>query len=235
MRFGSLFAGIGGFDLGLERAGLAVRWQVENDERCNRVLARHWPYVARFGDVRRVDGRVLEHVDLIAGGFPCTDISDASRGRGGGIDGERSGLWREMVRIVDDIRPRWVLVENVGGAAAKRWVPVVRRALHERGYPSVPIRVRGVDVGARYDGARIYVAAADRDGESARAVHAKVAELRTTAESDRPDRWQPPSCALGVADGIPDRMERLAAVGNAVDPRIAEMIGRAILRVERSE
>ena len=83
-------------DLGLERAGMKCRWQVEIDPFCQKVLAKHWPNVRRYGDIRGVQH--LEPVDLIAGGFPCQDISFA--GYGAGLDGERSGLWREFARII---------------------------------------------------------------------------------------------------------------------------------------
>ena len=97
MRFGSLFAGIGGFDLGLERAGMECVWQVEIDDFCNRVLEKHWPHVKRYRDVHDVGEHNLERVDLICGGFPCQDISNSGSKRG--INGERSGLW-EGVRPV---------------------------------------------------------------------------------------------------------------------------------------
>lgn len=127
--FGSLFAGVGGFDLGFEAAGWTPRWQVEWDKRCRSVLERHWPQVARYGDVRDVDviplaGRsdsapdglrsepdadgqqsargVLEPVDLITYGFPCQDLSVA--GRRAGLDGDRSGLFFEATRIIKEMR-----------------------------------------------------------------------------------------------------------------------------------
>lgn len=115
---GSLFAGIGGIDLGLERAGMEVIWQVESDGYARRVLEKHWPAVQRYGDVRYFLGgkrwrkaRAAWEVDLIAGGFPCQDISNA--GRRAGIDGSRSGLWSEFARIVRLLRPTYVFVENV--------------------------------------------------------------------------------------------------------------------------
>lgn len=111
MRFGSLFAGIGGFDLGLERAGMECAWQVEIDPFCRKVLEKHWPHVKRYEDVREVGKHNLEPVDLICGGFPCQDISNA--GKRAGIDGERSGLWSEFHRIICELRPRYALVENV--------------------------------------------------------------------------------------------------------------------------
>lgn len=111
MRFGSLFAGIGGFDLGLERAGMECAWQVEIDEYCRRVLAKHWPDVPRWDDVRTFPPKCRDWgVDLICGGFPCQDISAA--GHGTGLDGERSGLWAEYRRCLRELRPRYVVVEN---------------------------------------------------------------------------------------------------------------------------
>jgi DNA (cytosine-5)-methyltransferase 1 len=119
---GSLFSGIGGFDLGFERAGMRVAWQVELDPFCRAVLARHFPAAARFEDVRRVGARELDPVDLVCGGFPCQDLSSA--GRGAGIDGARSGLWAEYARIIRELRPRYVVVENVPAlltGKGKRW------------------------------------------------------------------------------------------------------------------
>ena len=113
MTFGSLFAGVGGFDLGLERAGMVCKWQVEIDGFCQKVLAKHWPDVPRFVDVRDCGMHNLEPVNLIAGGFPCQDVSIAGKRKG--LQGEQSGLWAEFARIVCEVKPRWVLVENVPG------------------------------------------------------------------------------------------------------------------------
>ena len=109
----SLFTGIGGFDLALERVGMQVVVQVENDAACNRVLAAHWPNVRRFGDVRTVSGSDLGAVDLICGGFPCQDVSVA--GRRAGLGGRRSVLWWEFHRLLSVCRPKWCLIENVPG------------------------------------------------------------------------------------------------------------------------
>ncbi len=111
MKFGSLFSGIGGFDLGFENSLLEGVWQVERDKDCNRVLSRHWPNVQRFDDVTTV-GK-LEPVELICGGFPCQDLSVA--GKRAGLAGERSGLWFEFLRIVESNLPRFVVIENVPG------------------------------------------------------------------------------------------------------------------------
>ena len=113
MIFGSLFAGIGGLDLGLERAGMRCAWQVEIDPFCRKVLEKPWPDVARYGDVRNCGRHNLKPVDLICGGFPCQDVSIA--GRREGLAGERSGLWFEFYRVLKELKPRWVVIENVPG------------------------------------------------------------------------------------------------------------------------
>ena len=136
--FGSLFSGIGGMDLGLERAGWRSAWQVEIDKYRTKVLERHWPDVPRFTDVRAVGDAELGRVDLIAGGFPCQDISVA--GARAGLDGERSGLWFEFIRVVEEIRPAWVLIENVPGLLSSpkgdpgRDFEIIVEGLAERGY-----------------------------------------------------------------------------------------------------
>lgn len=152
---GSLFAGIGGFDLGLERAGMTVKWQVEIDPFCRAVLEKHWPHVRRYEDVRTV-GSGLERVDVICGGFPCQDLSSA--GKRAGLAGERSGLYREFIRIVAAGRPQAVIVENVHHSW-RQWVPVLRRALWELGYTSLPVRMRASDFGADHERARVFVVA----------------------------------------------------------------------------
>jgi DNA (cytosine-5)-methyltransferase 1 len=112
----SLFAGIGGFELGLERTGgFETVAQCEIDPFCRKVLAKHWPNVKRYEDVRTLTADTLRRdgieVDVICGGFPCQDISLA--GKGAGIEGERSGLWTEYARLIGELRPQFVFVENV--------------------------------------------------------------------------------------------------------------------------
>ena len=111
-KFGSLFAGIGGFDLGLERAGMECAWQVEIDAKCNTILERHFPNAKRYKDVNYA-GRDLGPVDLVCGGFPCQDLSVAGKRKG--LAGERSGLWFEFHRILAELGPPWVIIENVPG------------------------------------------------------------------------------------------------------------------------
>jgi len=112
MSVGSLFSGIGGMDHGLERAGMRIEWQVENNEYCNSVLAKHWPSVPRYGDIKTIDWRTVEAVDLVCGGFPCQPFSCA--GKQQGKEDERY-LWPEVVRCLAVLRPTWFLGENVYG------------------------------------------------------------------------------------------------------------------------
>lgn len=113
MKFGSLFSGVGGLDLGLERAGFECAWQAEKDKYCLKVLEEHFPDAERYDDVRSITRETAEPVDLICGGFPCQDVSVA--GKRNGLSGARSGLWFEFERIIREFKPKWVLIENVGG------------------------------------------------------------------------------------------------------------------------
>lgn len=113
MKFGSLFAGIGGFDLGFERAGMTCAWQVEKEPSCHTVLRARFPGAKLFDDVRTVNREVLEPVDVICGGFPCQDLSVA--GKRAGLEGARSGLFYEMARIIGELEPAFVVWENVPG------------------------------------------------------------------------------------------------------------------------
>ncbi len=111
--FGSLFTGIGGFDLGFERAGMICKWQCEIDRDCRKVLEKYWKDIKRYDDVEQIGRGNAETVDLICGGFPCQDVSIAGRRKG--LAGERSGLWYEFARIIDELKPKWIVIENVPG------------------------------------------------------------------------------------------------------------------------
>ena len=156
MRHGSLFSGIGGFDLGFERAGIETVWQVELDEYCRRVLAQHFPRAQRFSDIRECGAQNLPAVDIISGGFPCQDISNA--GKRVGIDGERSGLWSEYARIIRELRPRYVVVENVA-ALLGRGMERVLGDLAAVGYDAEWQSIRASDVGAPHRRERIWIVA----------------------------------------------------------------------------
>ncbi len=137
---GSLFAGIGGFDLGFERAGWRTEWQVEINDTARAVLADNFPQARQFEDVTKVTGEVLGYVDCITAGFPCQDISQmGSRRKGGklGLRGKRSGLFFEVIRLLREIRPRWVVLENVHGLLHSNHcedIQVVIQSLADCGY-----------------------------------------------------------------------------------------------------
>jgi DNA (cytosine-5)-methyltransferase 1 len=153
---GSLFAGIGGFDLGFERAGFKTAWQVEIDPYCQKVLAKNFPEAERFGDIRECGSHNLKPVDVICGGFPCQDISNA--GLRVGIEGERSGLWKHYARIISELRPKYVLVENVA-ALLGRGMGVVLGDLATIGYDAEWEVLSAADVGAPHLRERIWVLA----------------------------------------------------------------------------
>lgn len=164
---GSLFAGIGGFDLGLERAGMRVRWQVEIDPYCQRVLAKHWPDVTRYGDIRAVDWSTVEPVDLLCGGFPCQDISLA--GKGAGLTGERSGLWFEYAKAIAALRPRYVLIENVS-ALRSRGLDQVLGALASFGYDAEWHCIPACAVGAPHRRDRVWIIAHSKSDRTQRGI-----------------------------------------------------------------
>ena len=227
---GSLFAGIGGFDLGFERAGFTIRWQVEISEFCRRVLAKHWPDVQRYEDVRKV-GAELERIDVIVGGFPCkqTSVAAAITGRRVGLAGADSGLWRHMLRIIRELRPSVAVVENPDSTAldqvsrdlADFGGRVSRHPCTVSGFGGPHLR-RRVFVVADFDGAGL--AESRQDGSPASPGFAWPAVERNS--------WLSTLAGIGrVDDGVPgtmDRRERIEACGNAVVPVAAEWIARQI-------
>jgi len=227
---GSLFSGIGGIELGMERAGWRVVWQVENNPFCLRVLAKHWPEVERYGDIRDFPPDGIFRPDIIAGGFPCPVVSQAAHGRNTG-----EWLWPEFARVIHEISPRWVFIENVSsGGAWKRWLPVVRRDLWWLGYSSLPLRLRASQFGAPFRGERVYVVAtSDSDGKSISAIYEETSNVQEFARLGWTDWGEAPPRALGMVDGVPDCLDRLRALGNAVAPQVAQWIGRQILVVEK--
>ena len=169
LTFGSLFAGIGGLDLGLERAGMVCKWQVEIDTYCLKVLEKHWPNVRRYGDVRECGSHNLEPVDLICGGFPCQDVSHAGK-RAGLKEGTRTGLWYEFARIIRELRPGWVLAENVPGLLSVdsgRGMGTVLRNLAESGYDAEWDCIPAAAFGAPHLRYRVFIVA-NAEGERCR-------------------------------------------------------------------
>jgi len=332
MRVLDLFSGIGGFSLGLERAGMQTVAFCEQNKYCHAVLKKHWPEIPIYDDVRTLTATRLADdgiaVDVICGGFPCQDISIA--GKGAGLAGARSGLWWEFHRLIAEIRPAWVVIENVSALRHKGLGDVLRSlaavgydaewhcipasavgAPHRRdriwivAYPEgAGLQARsgdgmGIDNGSRRysgqfagashqtnvahpdssmatDGRQRQIAAREGDsrrddrrgsdsnvGQVAFRLPGQGQENVADACSTRLSwsKWirnYPSEIAAGqasadgtitersadgrgeshswgfepdvgrVADGVPARVDRLKALGNAVVPQIPELIGRAI-------
>lgn len=239
LTFGSLFAGIGGFDLGFERAGMKCVWQVEIDEYARAVLKKHWPDARQYADIREV--AELDYVDIVAGGFPCQDISKS--GKGAGLDGARSSLWFEMLRIIREVRPRYVVVENVS-ALYVRGINRVLAGLAEVGYDAEWVCIRASAFGAWHMRNRAFIVAYPY-GWGLQEPPAKLEESRETYADFivpqnwgdiRKNFWENPgaieSAVCGINDGFSFRMDRVRCLGNAVVPQIAQYIGKKIIEAE---
>ena len=235
---GSLFSGIGGFDLGFERAGFDIRWQVEIDPFCRAVLSRHWPKVAQYEDVRTVGEQNLERVDCLIGGFPCQDISYA--GAGAGLDGERSGLWAEYRRIIRELGPRIVVVENVA-ALLQRGIGRVLGDLAGIGFDAEWSLLSACALGLPHPRQRLFVVAyADSQHGRPWLRDSYARAFRPLQEIDRfagaragyRARLENPSALYGGADGISDGSQRNRGIGNSVAPDVAQWIAERILLAE---
>ncbi len=233
---GSLFSGIGGFELGLERAipGSKTVWQVEQDTFCQKVLQRHWPSAELFDDVKDVGSHNLTAVDLICGGFPCQDISVA--GDGGGLNGKRSGLWWEMHRVISEIRPQVIVLENVA-ALVVRGLREVLGGLAEIGYDAEWATLSAAQFGAPHLRNRMFIVAyplrfgALQQQESERRCYSAAKPARA-CQGKEVTYWEAneaPSFVCGVDDGISKWMDRHRALGNAIVPQCAEYVGRRIV------
>lgn len=194
LTFGSLFAGIGGFDLGFERAGLECRWQVEIDDYATKILEKHWPKVHRERDIRECNSDNLERVDCIIGGFPCQDISYA--GRGAGLAGERSGLFFEAVRLVRELQPRAVVLENVA-ALLTRGMDRVLGTLAEIGYDAQWHCLPAAAVGAPHIRDRVFIIGVQRMADNTNCNYErtirKCSEFKQDATTSRDCDWKDPS------------------------------------------
>lgn len=237
MNFLSLFSGIGGLDLGLERAGMKCVAQVEIDPFCRRVLAKHWPDVPRFEDVRMVTREQLpDKIDLIAGGFPCQDISYA--GKGAGIDGARSGLWSEFYRLTCEIRPHFSLVENVAALLGRGMGRIVGD-LASFGYDAEWETLPACAFGAPHERSRVFIVAYPKRGRYTGRIFGFAeppaeqftTNRRTSLGTSLGETWETEPREGWLDDGIPAGMAEVYSrlLGNAVVPQVAEWIGRRIM------
>ena len=244
LRVLDLFSGIGGFSLGLERTGgfeTVAFCEIEPFPR--RVLAKHWPGVPIYNDVRTLTADVLRRdgiaVDVITGGFPCQDLSTAGKQRGMG-EGTRSGLWSEIVRLIRELRPEYVIVENVAnllsGPSEKRggWFGRVLGDLAECGYDAEWENIPAAALGAPHRRERVWlIAYPNQDGcvlsyDVARWLLPLKSALvwKPFGAANNRVRVQELAKVCWDDDGLP---AELGAYGNSVVPQIPELIGSAIL------
>lgn len=250
-----LFSGIGGMSIGLEAAGMRTVAFCEKDEWCReRVLARHWPHVPRYDDVRTLP--YIGGVDVVAGGFPCQPFSFA--GKRMGQEDDRH-LWPAMLEVIRRERPAWVLGENVIGLVnmgldqvlsdlgdagyatrafdipavaqdaphLRRRIWIVGRNTHDEGQPAHPL---DAEVG-KLQAAHGDAADAHGAGLQGRHQRAERAGERIAGAGLRECHWPRPDAWIHrVDDGLSPRMDRLRALGNAVVPQVVEVLGRAIMR-----
>ncbi|OHD19267.1 MAG: hypothetical protein A2Y38_23765 [Spirochaetes bacterium GWB1_59_5] len=255
MKVLDLFSGIGGFSLGLERAGMTTVAFCEIEPYPQAVLRKNFPGVPIYEDVQKLSRSELESdgivgVDVVCGGFPCQDISAAkswtSNGANvvDGIAGGRSGLWKEYARVIDEFKPRYVVAENVKDLR-KKGLCVVLSDLAELGYDAEWCVVSSAVFGAPHRRERLIIVA---HPYSVGRQQKSVLQRSFTRETVRQASWWEPSRTVrevdgkaalpesfGIYDGVPrglDDGQRIRCLGNSLMPLIPEIIGRAIMQVE---
>lgn len=233
LTFGSLFAGIGGFDLGFERAGMKCKWQVEIDEFARTILRKHWPKHLQHKDIRHCGRGNLSKVDVICGGFPCQDISFA--GPGGGLTGDRSGLWAEYFRVICELRPRYVVVEN-SSALLVRGLDAILCDFASVGFDAEWQIIQASDFALPHRRKRIFIVAYpnSQHGEARMGnLENRQRSVFATHYQERFPIWiQTASEIAGADDGVPERLyrQRVEVIGNSVAVPIAEWIGNLIVQ-----
>ncbi len=260
MEFISLFAGIGGFDLGFERAGMECVAQVEINPFCQKVLAKHWPNVPRFGDIRNVGKHNLPTTDVLCGGFPCQPHSLAGKRRG---EEDDRNFWPEYFRLITELQPAWVVGENVPGIRTTILDDILSD-LEGEGYATVTLDIPAIAFNAPHRRHRYFIVAhndsfrrrissvaweqketlhADGDGTSQPMANANSNGLQGQRVSEKTfgegkadfsfpvngNHWSVEPRMGRVANGVPNRVDRLKSLGNAIVPQVAEFVGRAIL------
>jgi DNA (cytosine-5)-methyltransferase 1 len=243
MRVLDLFSGIGGFSLGLHRAGMETVAFCEFDEKCRKVLTKHWPDVPQYNDVRTLTAEQLKNdginnIGLICGGYPCQPFSLAGK-----RDGQKDDrhLWPEIKRLLTEFIDRKepipiCLFENVVGHVSMG-LDSVLSDLESLGYSCQPIVIPACAVGAYHRRYRVWIVAnINEPGLQERQQLAGVEKVETKAgarenfafHTGREDR-----CTVGRGlSGLPGRVDRLKQLGNAVVPQVVEQIGRAIMEQE---
>lgn len=238
MTHGSLFSGIGGFEKAAQWVGIPTLWNCEIASYPRRVLERRFPETKRYEDVKKLSNP--EYVDIISGGFPCQDISLA--GKGVGIIGTRSGLWCEMYRIVREVRPRFVIIEN-SPALLYRGFERVLCDLSQSGYNAEWQCIRNSSFGFPHHRERLYVIAYTNEIRPQGNVRVdrcfKPVFKEWTPNSD--DGYscakrilQMPTCGhIRNGDGFPGWIHRVGSIGNAVNPCVAKYLFECIKEFDR--
>jgi len=253
MKFISLFAGIGGFDLGLERAGMQCVGQVEIDPMCQQVLEKHWPNVKRMRDIRDVIGNEFGYTDLVCGGYPCQPFSTSGKRKG---NKDARYLWPEMRRIISIIKPTWVIGENVAGHITCGFDEVIND-LEKENYETRSFVLTASALGAPHERKRVFIVANLRAWNSRSRVESTAEDVyrdgkgeQTNVSSSyrrsgicegddknqsniRPNKvawWEAEPGLDRVVYGIPCQPHRFKQLGNSVVPQVVEVIGRAIRR-----
>ncbi len=240
---GSLFSGIGGFDLALQNLGMEIKWQIENDPYCTKILEYHFPNMKKYGDIKNVDPENLEYVDVITGGVPCQPYSYAGARKG---SSDERYLWPETIRIICAIRPKWVILENVRGLLTAEDGKVFSKILS--GLASCGYNAEWQVLSARAFGAphkrdRVFIVAyPERKGLQRPFFEGSICCEPSKASTEFGNRnitcgswWLENIANIRMGDGIPLRLarHRVKAYGNAVCPQIIEFIGKRILELEK--
>lgn len=237
-----LFSGIGGFTLGLEATGgFRTLAFVEKDPFCQQVLQKHWPRVPVYPDVRDISVP-CGSFHTICGGFPCQDVSVANQRLGPtkSLLGDRSGMWFEFSRIIQEAHPKWVIIENVD-ALRNRGLSIILQFLSEVGYDAEWHVIPASLVGLPHRRDRLWIVAnahSDRPQGVSPFPLERLARLQRGPHCRSFEDWvrsaHPPEPYLCRSyNGIPFGVDRCKAIGNAVVPQIPYEIGMAILEAER--
>lgn len=233
---------MGGFDLGFEAAGMRCIGQVEIDRYCRKVLHKHWPDVRRWKDVSKFHEGLLDEIpNVVCGGFPCTDLSVAQMNPLG-LKGARSGLWYEFLRIIREIRPGFVVVENVKALLVRGFEEVLG-GLAGIGYDAEWQVLPAKAFGAIHQRNRLFIIAYPAENRMERVLTQPIQGVKVFKMFENVRRVEdlrgrsdcPEPLFRGGRDGIPHWAQRLGCCGNAVVPAIAEYIGRAIVEAVRNQ
>ncbi len=243
----NLFAGAGGCALGLQRAGFEPAGFCDADPDCRLVLSKNWPNVPVFDDVRTLTkDDINDKIDLVSGGFPCQDLSNARTGSGlglgEGLDGARSGLWFEQARIISELEPTFVIGENVSALLGKG-LDRILSSLDEIGYDAEWHCIPASHVGAPQQRDRIWIVAYARsEGLSGPLIKGDTLPLAARTEIAQlgdiaipcGGHWGGHSPSLRMDHGFPPEPHRLKQLGNSCVPVIPEAIGRALLLARKT-